>query len=661
MRRILSWIAALALVLGACQSGNPGGGNGSATGEASVGVGVELTALLNQVSGSAPMSTNRLAPLFVASDVMTGSLQVTGTSHTGDSVSETFSWSIYLEASTLAVQSNRTVVLPPGSYDFAMLVTRGDQSYAGQALGVAIADGSNTVPITIRPVIGEATTNVQVVARLVDFRFAYDPTELSLAGFTSPQMGIRVNDGIENIFAINPLSGQSGNMFLNLVPGPYNFRLALYDGAMQRGKSVPAQEDVVVTPGVNLRMDLVALHGEVQVALTESGGDATFSFNVPTEVVFEAGGLANLHTEFTLSSPRNGVYERPLTLAPAGTQYTASTLITPFQFDSVSIQVAFTDISRGELLGSCLVESVNINTTGSTSPCSLTLRRRSIISGSLLATLGVNVYNVSQEPSAGARVYANGVFKGLTGSGAFGTPGYLKVYLTAGSYNVTAVQTGAWGLSSVTLQPLGIGNVVVSLDQALALSGVTPIAFSPEARASTLEPTVSRCDDCTSGLIPLGFDFWFFGNRFNQVNISSNGFIGFSASMQQGCCNGRPLPSNDGINNIIAAAWTDLYPPGTTIAEIRHETRGTAPNRRFIVDYILVPEFASSVPRVTTQIILYEADSSIEIHTTEMDPLSSHVYTQGVENADGTIAFFLPGRVAANFSLFRDAVRFGTN
>ena len=120
-------------------------------------------------------------------------------------------------------------------------------------------------------------------------------------------------------------------------------------------------------------------------------------------------------------------------------------------------------------------------------------------------------------------------------------------------------------------------------------------------------------------------------------------------------CIGGLLPSDDGVNNIIALAWTDLYPPGG--GQISYETRGSAPNRRLIISYTAVPWCCEvGVDRVTSQVILYERRSLIEIHTTHQD--AEHIYTQGVENADGTVAAFLSGRMAADYGLVNDAVRF---
>ena len=184
----------------------------------------------------------------------------------------------------------------------------------------------------------------------------------------------------------------------------------------------------------------------------------------------------------------------------------------------------------------------------------------------------------------------------------------------------------------------------------------TAIDFAPEL--GPFSNVVPLGDDQTSGLQPIGFEFAFFGIGYTEFNISSNGFMGFDAGMSNGCCSGRVIPSADGIDNIVAVAWTDLFPPGGGV--ISYETRGRAPRRRLIVSFEQLGWFPEvGVNRVTAQVILYEQKNLIEIHTTNQS--AGRTYTQGVENADGTLAAFLPGRVAANFGLTNDAVRFDTN
>ncbi len=188
---------------------------------------------------------------------------------------------------------------------------------------------------------------------------------------------------------------------------------------------------------------------------------------------------------------------------------------------------------------------------------------------------------------------------------------------------------------------------------ALAIRSSIPFAPKPGPFAHS----VPACDDCVLESVPIGFSFTFFGNSYTTFHISSNGFIGFTSPMSSGCCTGGTIPLNDGLNNIIAAAWTDLYPPGG--GGIFYETRGQAPNRYLIVAYQNLPWYGEEgTNRVTTQIVLYEGSNAIEIHTTNQS--AGHIYTQGVEDAGGVQAAFVPGRSAANYELANDAVRFTT-
>jgi N-acetylneuraminic acid mutarotase len=198
---------------------------------------------------------------------------------------------------------------------------------------------------------------------------------------------------------------------------------------------------------------------------------------------------------------------------------------------------------------------------------------------------------------------------------------------------------------------MSIGTSSVS-----SLAAGTSIPFSPEP--GPFANSISPCDDCLFPGLPIGFSFTFFGNTYTTFNLSTNGFIAFGAAGTSGCCSGQVIPAADQFNNLIAAAWTDLYPPGG--GQISYETRGRSPGRYLVVSYENLPWYDEyyGPNRVTTQIILYEGSNAIEIHTPYQS--SGHIYTQGVEDAAGTNAAFLPGRVAANYGLINDAVRFTT-
>ena len=219
-------------------------------------------------------------------------------------------------------------------------------------------------------------------------------------------------------------------------------------------------------------------------------------------------------------------------------------------------------------------------------------------------------------------------------------------------------------LSSVVLSAPHIANDMTSvpapansLSLAAATYTVSTVPFAPEPAPAKF---LLSCDDCVAYDTPIGFDFTFYGNTYSKLHVASNGLVGFDRSMGNGCCQGHTIPLGSDIpyNNLIAIAWTDLNPAAS--AGVRYETQGTAPNRRFVVQWNDVPEYVQGPGRMTAQLVLAEGSNDITINTfsNTIGTNPYHVMTQGIENADGTEAAFVPGRVRSYFALTNDAVRF---
>lgn len=94
--------------------------------------------------------------------------------------------------------------------------------------------------------------------------------------------------------------------------------------------------------------------------------------------------------------------------------------------------------------------------------------------------------------------------------------------------------------------------------------------------------TKLKGDDKVSGALPIGFEFNYYGKKYNKFYVSTNGLLQFSnpSSGYNNSC----LPA---INNTLFVFWddlrTDVYsqPAGT----IKYETQGEAPNRKLIVQW----------------------------------------------------------------------------
>ena len=204
--------------------------------------------------------------------------------------------------------------------------------------------------------------------------------------------------------------------------------------------------------------------------------------------------------------------------------------------------------------------------------------------------------------------------------------------------------------------------------------------FRPEATPKFAPDTVF--DDKYMVNMPIGFNFSFYGKTYDKVNIFSNGLLMFGAATTNadGYARGGLIPSTALPNNVLAFAWTD-WSPQLVADGIRYETRGAAPNRQYILQFTNVPEFNSGsvvgaiktgVGRATVQVVLSEGSNDITIYTTAMSITNStHKYTQGIENADGTDALYesilnpntglvVPRRALffTNISISSEALRF---
>lgn len=146
---------------------------------------------------------------------------------------------------------------------------------------------------------------------------------------------------------------------------------------------------------------------------------------------------------------------------------------------------------------------------------------------------------------------------------------------------------------------------------------------------SSLGSSMTFSDDSVRGPFSLGFDFEFYGEIQSQVWVSSNGFISFDSPAHSGCCTGQPIPSADGIDNIIAWAWDDLYPRSGYTAHYLAEAD------KFTIQFTNYGEYAAN-GLVTAQIIIYQ-NGRIKLQYKEFtggfDTLRSSI---GIENADGT-------------------------
>ncbi len=158
-----------------------------------------------------------------------------------------------------------------------------------------------------------------------------------------------------------------------------------------------------------------------------------------------------------------------------------------------------------------------------------------------------------------------------------------------------------------------------------------------------------------TGAFPIGFDFRFFCEHYDEFYLSSNGFITFSDGQFHGCCQGGLIPTAAEPNNFIAYAWSDLEPLNS--GSMDYFVTDTAPNRVFVLNIRDVTHGLGSGDSVSLQLQLYEGSNEIQIHTLKMESDGS-LHTMGIENKDGSEGLAYPGRNASSWNTTMEGVRF---
>jgi hypothetical protein len=129
-------------------------------------------------------------------------------------------------------------------------------------------------------------------------------------------------------------------------------------------------------------------------------------------------------------------------------------------------------------------------------------------------------------------------------------------------------------------------------------------------------------DDSNLTGVPVGFDFPFYGNTFNTVNVCTNGWLSFTNTTTD--FSNDPLPNTGAPENMLAAFWDDLT---VSTPRIYRYSDGT----RFILQYHQVPRLGSGGP-YTFQVILYPS-GRIVYQYLDMQGTRLNEATVGIQNA----------------------------
>ena len=154
---------------------------------------------------------------------------------------------------------------------------------------------------------------------------------------------------------------------------------------------------------------------------------------------------------------------------------------------------------------------------------------------------------------------------------------------------------------------------------------------------------LSMSDDVTIPVtLPAAFGPWkFYGQRYTQLSICSNGWIGPGSQTSTAYNNKRlPDPTSNYPNGMVCANWDDLLPDNIGSGGVYHYH--DAANHRFIIEYDSVPYYGATTIMDKFEIIIYDttmaSDSGYnEIFVQYMTTAGYHSSTVGIEDPTNQI------------------------
>ncbi|MFI5139868.1 MAG: hypothetical protein ACHQIM_18745, partial [Sphingobacteriales bacterium] len=205
---------------------------------------------------------------------------------------------------------------------------------------------------------------------------------------------------------------------------------------------------------------------------------------------------------------------------------------------------------------------------------------------------------------------------------------------------------------------------------------VSQISYLPPFPFNSGTNVLVHTDDLWTGVIPLPFNFCFFGNTFSNIIVGSNGEISFNTNNAGTFDNWSipgPIPFTSEADqfNTIMAPWQDLDP--TNRGDIYYNIGGVAPNRYFEVSWYQCPMygdpnsvstgFCTTAYQQTQMAVLYETSNIVEVYIQDKGApctgWNGGNAIEGIMNGNGTAYAVVPGRNATNWGpITNDAWRF---
>ena len=190
---------------------------------------------------------------------------------------------------------------------------------------------------------------------------------------------------------------------------------------------------------------------------------------------------------------------------------------------------------------------------------------------------------------------------------------------------------------------------------------VTPIPFQ---QYTANLPVLGTQDDINSNVIALPFTFDFYGINYNQIVVSTNGYIDFrytTANQFSPWSFTQSIPDiNFPVKNSILGCYNDLY-NNNSQGFITYGVYGTAPYRKFVVVFNNNAHFSCSTTYSSFQMVLYESQSIIDVQLVDKQDClnwNGGRAVTGLINLAGDIGVTPPNRNTGAWTAYHEGWRF---
>ncbi|WP_433205451.1 carboxypeptidase regulatory-like domain-containing protein [Dactylosporangium sp. CS-047395] len=213
----------------------------------------------------------------------------------------------------------------------------------------------------------------------------------------------------------------------------------------------------------------------------------------------------------------------------------------------------------------------------------------------------------------------------------------------AGHYRFDALPVGSYHLTAQLCLSAASADVAVSGDTTqdfVLSSGVDSFGYTCTVQSAPFVPAddtvLALTGDDAAQPVDLPFAMPFYGQAPTSLWVSTNGLITLDNPnlVQEYPVNeSYPIPSPNGPSGVIAPFWDDLEIDASS--SVRTATVGTAPNRRFVVEWRNATMWSDHSARLTAEAILGE-DGSISFGYQGLDTALERGAEATVGIADAT-------------------------